>query len=56
MAANPSVLIALSGVVLGILGLASLSPIILSLIAMLSFGVAVLLSGTSVASRVLAVV
>jgi hypothetical protein len=55
MAAGPGVLIALGGIVLGILGLADLSPIILSLAAMLSFGVAVLLSGTALAGRLLAV-
>jgi hypothetical protein len=53
-AAGPGVLIALAGIVLGILGLADFSPIILSLAAMLSFGVAVLLS-TALAGRLLAV-
>jgi hypothetical protein len=41
-------------IVLGILGLADFSPIILSLAAMLSFGVAVLLS-TTLAGRLLAI-
>ncbi|MFN8624569.1 MAG: hypothetical protein U0587_01060 [Candidatus Binatia bacterium] len=48
--AGPGVLIALSGIVLGVLALAGISPIVLSLAAMLSFGVAVLVSGASLAS------
>lgn len=55
VAAGPGVLIALAGIVLGILGLAEVSPIILSLAAMLSYGFAVLLSGTALAGRLLAV-
>lgn len=54
-AAGPGVLIALSGIVLGNLGLAHLDPIILSLAAMLSFGVAVVLRGTALARRLLAI-
>jgi hypothetical protein len=52
-ATGPTVLIALSGIVLGILALASISPILLSLAAMLSFGVAVLLSGAWLASTMM---
>jgi hypothetical protein len=51
--AGPEILIALSGIVLGILGLASFHPLVLSLVAMLSYGFAMLLSGTSLAARML---
>jgi hypothetical protein len=45
----PGVLIAFAGTVLGILALSGFNPVILSLVAMLSFGVAVILTGTSFA-------
>lgn len=51
--AGPSMLIALGGIVLGIVGLAGVSPLILSLAAMLSYGFAVLLSDTAVISAML---
>jgi hypothetical protein len=54
-AAEPGALIALAGIVLGILGVAGLSPVVLSLAAMLSFGFAELLSGTSLAGITLRV-
>lgn len=45
--AGPEVLIALAAIVLGILALAGLSPVILSLVAFLSLGFAVMLGGFS---------
>jgi hypothetical protein len=50
IAAGPGILLALGGVVLGILAVAGFDPLVLTLVAMLGFGVAVLLSGTSFAT------
>jgi hypothetical protein len=48
----PGILLAAGGTVLGILALSGFNPVILSLVAMLTFGVAVILAGTSFASMV----
>lgn len=53
VASGPGALLALGGVVLGILALAGFNPVMLSLVAMLGFGVAVLLSGTAFATTML---
>jgi hypothetical protein len=47
------VMIGLAAVVLGILALSGVAPLILILVAMLGLGVAVLMSGSSIASRLL---
>ena len=48
-ASGSEVLIGLGGIVLGLLAVAGFAPMILSLIALLSFGVSILLSGSSIA-------
>jgi hypothetical protein len=53
VASGPGILIALGGVVLGILAVAGFDPLMLTLVAMLGFGVAVLLSGTSFSTTML---
>jgi len=52
-ASGSEVLIGLGGIVLGILAIAGFTPLTLSLIALLSFGVSIVLSGSSIASRML---
>jgi len=47
---GPSFLIGLTGIVLGILALAAIHPIVLSLVAMLTFGVSFMLTTSSFAS------
>ena len=54
-ASGSEVLVGLGGVVLGILALADFVPLTLSLVALLGFGVSILLSGTAIASRMLGV-
>jgi hypothetical protein len=50
VALAPGVLIALPGIILGIIALAGHAPILLSLVALLGLGVGVVLTGTSFAS------
>jgi hypothetical protein len=50
VAPAPGVLIALPGIILGIIALAGHAPIVLSLVALLGLGVGVVLTGTSFAS------
>ncbi len=50
----PSMLAAFAGIILGILALSGFNPVTLSLVAMLTFGVAVILTGTSFATMMFA--
>ena len=50
-AAGVQVLIGLGAVTLGVLGLTGVSPVLLSLIAVLAVGISDVLSGTSIAGR-----
>jgi hypothetical protein len=52
-AAGAQVLVAIASIVLGILGLLNIAPIVMSLVAFLSVGASVLLSGSAVGSKVL---
>jgi len=54
-ASGSEVLVGLGGIVLGILAIAGYSPLTLSLVALLGFGVSILLTGTSVANRMLTI-
>lgn len=49
---GPEALIGLSGIVLGVLALAGFTPLTLSLVAVLTYGFAVMLKGTSLANTV----
>lgn len=54
-ASGSEVLVGLGGIVLGILAIAGYSTLTLSLVALLGFGVSILLTGTSIASRMMTV-